>query len=1520
MKKTKKISLVVANKQKTRQVQRYIIAGSVFSVFGFFCALMYWNLGFNTDAKAGVSYTWNGSADSLWTNSSNWTPNGVPSSVDDITIPTLARYPVLNSAINISALIMNTNSQCDLNGFNAIVDGSFTMNSGCGIQLRGKKLTLNGNATLNGGTISGNSVGAELSIQSPNTIFGNGIGGPTIDAILNVNTVRLSIRNSTFNGVSSFIKNGAGADACTGNNTFNAATTITNTSSSYILFSNSTRDIFNGPLTMNTSNVGIIYLAYNGVNTQFNENVEVNCTSTGGVRFGASNGTATVAAGKTIFVGAQGFSGGILQISKTTFEGTTDQNFQLTGTGVLNLGPATTFNGNVTSVGPGLCLNGTTFNGRFTAERNGAASNSGNGGNVFHGIAQITNSGTGYILLANSVKDIFNAELTLNSTNSGHIHIAYRGIINEFNDNVYVNSTSTGAIRLGASAGTSLVATGKNIMVGGQGFSNGTLQLSGVSFADNSNKTFNLGSDAILTLGPNIEFNGNVTTNAGGLNLSGVVFNGKLNAIKTGTSNDVGAGGNIYNDSVSIKNVGTGYLLLSNTTNDIFNSFSSFNSANSGIIYVAHRGTNTEFNGNIEVSSNSGGGVRFSTSTGSSILAAGKTITAGPEGFLGGFLMIGRVTQLGNVTQNISTGNSAIVSFGPDAVMNGKLNVTAGGVAINGGTFADDVVFVKNGSSNETGSGANTFNGNLSVTNNAIGYFLSSNSTRDVYNGTVTLSTTNSGIIYLAHKGTNTEFNNDIILKSSGTGSIRIGTSNGTSILANGKNIIADSTTYTNGLTILSRMTLPTNTQSFTFGPAATINLGPEITMNGNFNFAGGGIRFNGGTYNKPVTVVKTGTMNDDGNGANTFNDKLEATAQSSGYLLFARTNADVFQNDVTMTSNGSGFIHLAYNDSASLFNGNIILNSTSTGGIRFSAGNGVGQLASGKTVSIGSIGFNSGEVNFKKFKQIGSTPVNLNLNSGTAVLYFSTGSVFNAPVNVKFPQLGLNGATFNETTSIEKIGAGNNTSTGGNIFNAISTITNSGAGILILANNSADDFNSNVTFTQNGIGILYPAYNAACTFSSDVTVNGTAASMFLSHASLGRVVFDGSSQQQLNGVPNMAVTIRRLELNNTGSGLKLNVPLSTTNLLTMTRGNISSEVSKVLSIGTGITSVASVSDLSYVDGPVEKIGNTAFAFPTGKDGMYRPVGMTAPVSITDRFTAEYFKANPNAQYPIANKDATLNTVSRCEYWSLLRNFGTANVRAVMSWRDPVSCGITVINDLRVARWDTTASIWKDLGNGSTTGNVTAGTITSNIGAAPYVIIALASSSAANSLPVELIDFTAKKSGNVALLKWSTASEKNNDYFTVERSQNANDFMEVGRVGGYGNSTTRRDYQFTDEQPFSGTSYYRLRQTDFNGAFEVFRPAMLNFDGSMVEFKINTVGPNPFINDLLVRISSPSEMNVEVIIYNSVGNISYRQNNSLNTGSNEFEIHIDRDLPPGIYFLKVSGSDVSTEPFKLIRK
>ena len=84
-------------------------------------------------------------------------------------------------------------------------------------------------------------------------------------------------------------------------------------------------------------------------------------------------------------------------------------------------------------------------------------------------------------------------------------------------------------------------------------------------------------------------------------------------------------------------------------------------------------------------------------------------------------------------------------------------------------------------------------------------------------------------------------------------------------------------------------------------------------------------------------------------------------------------------------------------------------------------------------------------------------------------------------------------------------------------------------------------------------------------------------------------------------------------------------------------------------------------------------------------------------------------------------------------------------------------------------------------------------------------------------LPIELTSFNAILNSNKVDLTWETATETNNDYFTVEKSKDGVSFEEILNVKGAGNSTSMIDYMDKDSNPFTGVSYYRLKQTDFNG-------------------------------------------------------------------------------------------------------
>lgn len=98
-----------------------------------------------------------------------------------------------------------------------------------------------------------------------------------------------------------------------------------------------------------------------------------------------------------------------------------------------------------------------------------------------------------------------------------------------------------------------------------------------------------------------------------------------------------------------------------------------------------------------------------------------------------------------------------------------------------------------------------------------------------------------------------------------------------------------------------------------------------------------------------------------------------------------------------------------------------------------------------------------------------------------------------------------------------------------------------------------------------------------------------------------------------------------------------------------------------------------------------------------------------------------------------------------------------------------------------------------------------------------------------SSLPVELVTFTATENNNTVLLEWSTVSEINNDYFTVEKTADGNRWQELENIPGARNSNTLRNYSITDQQPFAGINYYRLKQTDLDGTFSYSEIVPINF-------------------------------------------------------------------------------------------
>lgn len=179
------------------------------------------------------------------------------------------------------------------------------------------------------------------------------------------------------------------------------------------------------------------------------------------------------------------------------------------------------------------------------------------------------------------------------------------------------------------------------------------------------------------------------------------------------------------------------------------------------------------------------------------------------------------------------------------------------------------------------------------------------------------------------------------------------------------------------------------------------------------------------------------------------------------------------------------------------------------------------------------------------------------------------------------------------------------------------------------------------------------------------------------------------------------------------------------------------------------------------------------------------------------------------------------------------------------------------------------------------------------------------------NLPVELIGFTATRSGTGVALNWATASETNNDYFGVERSSNASNWIRLGMVMGAGNSNEIRQYTFTDTDPLNGTSYYRLRQTDFDGAFEFFGPVAVVCDASAGGFQVY---PNPAGD--MVYVAGRPDARVRISLCTISGKVLFSQ--SVEDLSRPVSVNL-QEYPKGMYILKVESESNATH-YKLIHQ
>jgi hypothetical protein len=171
-------------------------------------------------------------------------------------------------------------------------------------------------------------------------------------------------------------------------------------------------------------------------------------------------------------------------------------------------------------------------------------------------------------------------------------------------------------------------------------------------------------------------------------------------------------------------------------------------------------------------------------------------------------------------------------------------------------------------------------------------------------------------------------------------------------------------------------------------------------------------------------------------------------------------------------------------------------------------------------------------------------------------------------------------------------------------------------------------------------------------------------------------------------------------------------------------------------------------------------------------------------------------------------------------------------------------------------------------------------------------------------LPIELVDFKGKYLNNQSVLSWVTASEKDNDYFILERSEDAREFTLIGKIDGAGNSNSFLNYQFVDIKPINQVAYYRLKQVDFDGQFSYSQViALRNNQKLSAELKAY---PNPSDGHFLIT-NIPFDEGEDFVcqVYNLQGEL-LKKDLQISNASGNLLLQLN-DLKSGVYWVSITN-------------
>ncbi|NNK80861.1 MAG: T9SS type A sorting domain-containing protein [Flavobacteriales bacterium] len=415
---------------------------------------------------------------------------------------------------------------------------------------------------------------------------------------------------------------------------------------------------------------------------------------------------------------------------------------------------------------------------------------------------------------------------------------------------------------------------------------------------------------------------------------------------------------------------------------------------------------------------------------------------------------------------------------------------------------------------------------------------------------------------------------------------------------------------------------------------------------------------------------------------------------------------------------------------------------------------------------------------------------------------------------------------------------------------------------------------------------------------------NAAGSTTFRGVGSTGRLIFNGTGEQNYDQ-GSSRLNLNEVIVNNSGPGVNLISDIrikNNTGKLTLVNGVIKTNSWRVFIRNQSAEALNEGNLNSYVEGILVKhvSGTGLYHFPVGD---YSSGYQRADVYLRSHsfnfltVTHSPWNANPGPLL-LSDEQVTfdLNALDN-GYFTI-----TANRNPTTADYDIHLFNQTYGNSDGASHW----AVMKDSGSGWTLNGESISSAVDTV--SRYGLTGFsrfATAQASNPLPVELLSFSGSAQTEGNLLEWVTASEVNNDYFTLEGSIDAVNFQVITEMPGAGFSSSMLSYEILDRYPSAAVNYYRLKQTDYDGSFTYSDIIVVEREEAIEN---QSIWPNPVVDNLQIDVGQISGQIGEVVIFDVVGNIVLNVNSWSTDKDSVLLITDTRELSRGVYFVSIHNN------------